>query len=293
MIKQKSIKLEVIPELEECIVPLQREEYTQLEKNIKLDGCREPLTIWQKNINKNILIDGHNRYKICNKYNISFKIIYIKFKNIEEAKIWIINNQLGRRNLNPDQLSYYRGLKYESLKKEKGGYKAFLAKGQNDILTSEKLAKEFKVSESTIKRDSKFAKGLEFIGMLNSHLKKRILNGEASVNKSNINILANPEFQKKIKSIINETDLENKINKIKTNFLKEPETQSGILNNSKNNIAEDIVFGREPLFANVEYRLKKIKGMILSNLNKAIKEKDITALEEIRKLVTQLEKILV
>ena len=63
MSKEKPINLEVLPELEEYIVPLQKDEYTQLEKNIIKEGCREPLIVWPRTKTK-ILIDGHNRYWI-------------------------------------------------------------------------------------------------------------------------------------------------------------------------------------------------------------------------------------
>lgn len=285
------MNLVILPELEEFIIPLQKDEYAQLEQNIKEEGCREPLTIWANN-NKYILIDGHNRYKICNKYGISFNINKLKFENIENVKIWIINNQLGRRNLNPDQLSYFRGLKYERLKQNKGGYKAFLSKGQKGTLTSEKLAKEFKVSERTIKRDSKYARGLDFIGGMNPLLRKMILNGDSKITKSGINLLGNPENQKRIRKIINENDLEYKIEKIRSEALgdivgklEEQESQEDKLTRQANELKESLKFDEAD-------RIKKIKGMILSNLNKAIKEKDIDVLDEIRKLVDRLQDIL-
>ena len=45
------------------------------------------------------VLDGHNRYEICQKHHIGFKTLEKEFDNEEEAKIWIIHNQLGRRNL--------------------------------------------------------------------------------------------------------------------------------------------------------------------------------------------------
>ena len=285
------MKLEIIPELEEFIVPLQKEEYLQLEKNIQEEGCWEPLTVWKRE-NKNILIDGHNRYKICNKTGISFKINEINFQNIEEAKIWILNNQLGRRNLNPDQLSYYRGLKYESLKKEKGGYKAVLSKGQNEMLTSEKLSKEFRVSESTIKRDSKYARGIEFIGRLNPVLRKKILNGDVGIKKSSINLLGNPDNQKKIRKIVNAADLEQKVDRIRENFLKESEEKVRAGEAERLEAAREVLADKEPVFPDKGDRINRIKGMILSNLNRAIKNGDIDSLGEIRKLIDRLQDIL-
>lgn len=96
-------------EFKNIIPPLEEEERRRLEESIKKEGVREPLIIWN-----NILIDGHNRYDISNKLKIPYKIKEIKFKDRTEAMLWIINNQLGRRNLS----AYDRtrlALKYEEI----------------------------------------------------------------------------------------------------------------------------------------------------------------------------------
>ena len=112
-------------ELREHIIPLSEHELWQLEKSLVADGCREPLTVWKKSPNHLILIDGHNRFKLCEKNHIPFKIKKIKLNGIEDAKLWMIDNQIGWRNLTVDQMSYYRGLKYNSLKKKKGRGRPF------------------------------------------------------------------------------------------------------------------------------------------------------------------------
>ena len=48
-----------------------------------------------------ILIDGHNRYAIAQKHNLPFKTVAKVFDDRTDAKIWILKNQLGRRNLIP------------------------------------------------------------------------------------------------------------------------------------------------------------------------------------------------
>jgi hypothetical protein len=289
MSKKNQKNLEILPELEEYVIPLKKEEYAQLEKNILKEGCREPLTVWP-NKNTNILIDGHNRYKICSKHAISFKISEIFFKNIDEAKIWIINNQLGRRNLNPDQMSYYRGLKYESIKRDRGGYSYVQSKGQSGPTTAEIVAREFKVGVSTIKRDSKYARGIDFIGTRNQELKKKILNGDVKINRSTIKLLSDPEFQKKIRILNNEIELENKVELIRGQILEEVSRKlnpSGIEEESLSNPPS-----KDELFLSNEDKIIRIKGMILSNLNKAIKNRDVNSLEGIRRLVDRLQTIL-
>lgn len=78
-----------------ALLPTIKDEvYATLEKNIVRDGCREPLSLW-----KNILLDGHNRYKICQKNKIKFDTVDINLGSRDEAKVWIIDNQLGKRNL--------------------------------------------------------------------------------------------------------------------------------------------------------------------------------------------------
>lgn len=82
------------PVLKSLIPPLSDEEFRQLEENIKNEGCRDALVIWQGTI-----VDGHNRYKICQEYGIKFKTEDKEFADRDEAAEWIIRNQFGRRNL--------------------------------------------------------------------------------------------------------------------------------------------------------------------------------------------------
>jgi len=81
-------------EFKNLIPPLSEDERKQLEENIMEEGVRDPLITWN-----GFLVDGHNRYEICKKENIPFKTVEKKFKDEEAVKLWIINNQLGRRNL--------------------------------------------------------------------------------------------------------------------------------------------------------------------------------------------------
>lgn len=188
----------ILPELEQLIPPLLTDERQQLEQNIIREGCREALLIWQtteeiinpdskSNHTVYVLIDGHNRYGICMKHGIDFKIHLVNFNTLYDVRQYMIDNQLGRRNLTPEQVSYLRGMKYLTEKKEKGKYERLEYKGQNvlygveTVSTSEKLGKRFNVSEKTIKRDAEFASGLE---KLEPSLKSEILSGQTKVNKT-------------------------------------------------------------------------------------------------------------
>ena len=86
--------LEIDPEFKTLIRPLRKDEYLQLEVNLTVDGCREPIITWN-----NIIIDGHNRYEICNRLHIPYAVRKMPFENREQAIVWICSNQLGRRNI--------------------------------------------------------------------------------------------------------------------------------------------------------------------------------------------------
>lgn len=282
-----SKKIIVLQELSDFIVPLNKEEKEQLEQNILQEGCRDPLIVWDNN-GEMTLVDGHNRYAICQKHGIAYKIEVKDFKDLEEVKEWMINNQLGRRNLTQDQVSYYRGLKYESLKKKKGGFLYVESKGQTDVPTSEKLANEFKVSESTIKRDAKFALGLEIIGKSNPKLKNKILSGEIKVKKSDIQTLSLLNEKGNVK-IINEADIFNKAKQIRNETISQIEKELKEVNEKKVEEAQEVLKQSDPLFLEKDERIQRIKANIISAINLAINKRDHDAIIKIKNLIDRLE----
>ena len=155
------------------------------------EGVRDPLVIWEKG-GERILIDGHNRYGIIQKHNIaSYKVEKKNFDSIEEAKDWMINLQLGRRNLTKEQTSYLRGLQHEREKKKttdtlKVGANSPLPQNEGTGATAEKLAGQHKVSRATIERDAQYAKGLEALAEQAPEVKSQILSGALKVKKSDI-----------------------------------------------------------------------------------------------------------
>ena len=64
-----------------------------------------------------MLFDGpHHRYEICQRNGIDFHIELMSFTTIEDVKDFMIDFQVGRRNMTAEQISYLRGLKYQRLK---------------------------------------------------------------------------------------------------------------------------------------------------------------------------------
>ncbi|WKN31106.1 ParB N-terminal domain-containing protein [Porifericola rhodea] len=281
--------IKVKSELQNFITPLSEDSREQLEENIKLNGCLDPLTLWNKKNGDLVLVDGHNRYQICTKHDIPFRVRIIKFGSEEEAKDWMINHQLGRRNLNPDQLSYFRGLKYERMKKKRGGYDKVLSSGQSGDKTSEVLAREFNVSDRTILRDAEFAKGIELIAKGNPKMKNDILLGRIKVKKSDVQTLAQVKDLRQVGKIKNEADLYNKAKAIRQEKEAHKAQKAQAELDERVNEAIETIKGSEPVFTNKEDRIKRIKANIVSSVNKTIQQKDKNSLKEAKAYLKRLE----
>ena len=88
-------KFVVDNEFKQLIPPLSEEEYQQLKTNILAKRkCLNPILLWD-----GIVVDGHNRFYICLEHGIEFEVKDMHFDSREQAKLWILENQLGRRNL--------------------------------------------------------------------------------------------------------------------------------------------------------------------------------------------------
>jgi hypothetical protein len=153
------VQFTIDQEFQSLIPNLSSDERSQLESNLLSEGCRDPLVVW---LEEDTLLDGHNRSAICSTHNISYSVTYLSLPTRQHAINWIIGNQLGRRNLTPDQASYLRGKRYNMEKAQ--GARSDITSGQNDqklVTTAERLAEEFGVGEKTVRRDGKFAEAVD------------------------------------------------------------------------------------------------------------------------------------
>ena len=161
-------------EFKALIPPLSPEERAQLEANLLADGCRDPLVVWvarepdqERDIAAQyILVDGHNRHEICTKHDIGFDVVQMEFADREAAMDWIDANQLGRRNLHPNNFTLLLGRRYNRAKKAQGSNNQHVqAKSEKDQFepfqnTAEKLAVEHGVSPATVKRAGQYSEAL-------------------------------------------------------------------------------------------------------------------------------------
>ena len=89
----------VLPELEAYIDPLTPDEDEALERSLLAEGCRDALVLWGK-----VLVDGHNRYRLCTKHGLPFRTVQNeRFQNMEDVHLWMIDQHLGRRSVSEFQ----------------------------------------------------------------------------------------------------------------------------------------------------------------------------------------------
>ena len=134
--------------------PLSKDELGGLRESLVAEGCREPLYVWEET---NILLDGHNRFELCEAEGIEYEIVYKQFPNTESAMSWVILNQLARRNMDPKNRVYLIGQMMMLRKQGLGGQKP----GTGDGSTARKIADETGSSESTVHRGAKFAEAID------------------------------------------------------------------------------------------------------------------------------------
>ena len=180
--EKKMYELKIDPDLRDLIPPLSDEEHRMLEDSIVRDGCDTPLIVWASTI-----VDGHNRYEICQRHQIPFTYDERSFDNKEAAMFWMLEHQLARRNLN----SYQRSLmavKFEPMLKRLAELRARAGKAvdppQNSAEgsakgeTREKLARMAGVSRDTISK----VKHLD--ANADEETKKKLRAGQVSIHKA-------------------------------------------------------------------------------------------------------------
>ncbi len=173
------ILMQISKELEVLIPPLTSEEFKQLERNILEEGIRDPLVTWN-----GILVDGHNRYRIAQEYDIDFVTVEKEFADMNAVKEWMINNQFGRRNLNNYQRSVL-ALQLEDVFKAKAKENQIRKpdfvpqkSAEQKVETRQEIAKVANVSHDTISKVKKIE------ATASPEIKAKVSTGQISINEA-------------------------------------------------------------------------------------------------------------
>jgi len=160
------MSIQINEELRTYIDPLSADEYAALERSLLAEGCRDALVLWG-----DVLVDGHNRYELCRKHGIEFKTIQnTRFASLEDVKLWMIENHLGRRSVSDFQRGVLALRKKEILQARRQAQQAQAAQDASQgeaaaqpaepapALSRQALARAARVSSNTLGQIEKIHK---------------------------------------------------------------------------------------------------------------------------------------
>jgi hypothetical protein len=179
--KIEDIKID--PEFKELLCQLSDYEERALEGALLADGCLSPLIVEER---LGVLIDGHNRLRLCEMHGIPYEVKTLSIGNRERVTKWIIANQLGRRNLTPERMEVYISQLYRAAKKSEGFEEGHSFEGnqhtkdqnvvraQNEPAaksheTAKKVGEQVGKSQATVRRIAKKVEAIEKAGKLNEY----------------------------------------------------------------------------------------------------------------------------
>lgn len=182
------MEIKIDKEFADLCRKLTAEEENLLESQLCDEGCRDALVLWAGH---DILLDGHNRKRLCERNGLAYSTTEVVLGNREQAIEWIITNQLGKRNVTEEEKAYLRGKRRKHEKAKPGGDRK--SKRHSDVLigdVDERLAKEYGVSPKTIERDEQFADAVDAVGEVAPEAKASILSGQSKATRKEIQEVA-------------------------------------------------------------------------------------------------------
>lgn len=188
------------PKLNGILPKLSEADYKALEQSLLVDGFKgAPIMVWG-----DVIVDGHNRYEICKKHNIPYEVKSVEFASKEDAIIWMVRQQLGRRSLTSLQrikiVEEYRPFYKKKAQKNKslnGGNKKSKSENSTTPISKEEkidvraeLAKDADVSTNT------YTKGVKILESGNEKLINETISGQKSINKAFNELRKNADAEK-------------------------------------------------------------------------------------------------
>jgi len=175
------LNITINDELRSFVDPLTDIEYAALERSLLAEGCRDALVLW-----RDTLIDGHNRYEICQKHGIPFRTVHNNnFASLEDVMLWMIDNHLARRSVSDFQRGVLALKKKEIVAtrvaerppvEEEGDKNAPADDGSPPWSTREDVARAARVSSNTISQIERIQKAAT------PQLREAVRTGAISIN---------------------------------------------------------------------------------------------------------------
>lgn len=231
-------ELKIDQELHDLLPPLTDEEYKKLEKNIVANGFDRNFPIMEWN---GFIADGHNRYSICKKHKIEPIIGTLAYETKDEVMEWMLDIQLGRRNLSPIQriavAEKYRPiyerqallnkqLAMQSARKNnpKNTNEQFTENlPQTENMSSRNPTTDKKLSDIAGVSEKTYRMGAKILQSDNEQLKQEVLSGHKSINAGYKELTQNPDVPNSTSQENHKSETKNREgNSIPTCSIQEP-----------------------------------------------------------------------
>ena len=173
-----------------------QDDHAHLEESILRDGCTAPLCVWNGTI-----LDGHQRYEICKRHRIPFKIACIFLRWREEAIAWICANQLARHNVPEESRWYLIGKRYEAEHRLSAcavtrnnrfmgnvenatAEKPFLRESANEIF--ERLGRQYHVHPRSMGNYGAYSRAIDFLLPIAPEMVSKVFSGQVKVSQMGV-----------------------------------------------------------------------------------------------------------
>ena len=223
------ISFGIDPEFADKIPKMSQKDFEGLRDDILRDGfVRDPLVVWQE---ENILLDGHNRWKIIqdnlDKLDGKYSIVYMSFPDRWAAIAWICANQLHKHNMNKAQRDKLIQEEHDARQKSWGGSRGnqyTVPSGKNNHLpnddpeivrngkpgkqntTRPTIAKEHGITEGAVRTAVEVGRGIDKAEKVVPGFKDKVLSGEVKAKNSELAKMRNmddEEIKAAVDNIIN------------------------------------------------------------------------------------------
>lgn len=206
----KEEDITILSELELYIRKQTPEELEQFKASLKEEGIRDALIVTSLDGN-NVLIDGHHRFRVGKEVGITdFPTKQLELGTLEDIKIWMLKNQLGRRNLTDAERIYIATelmnfLSEKAQDNQKSGVRLNLAKGERSVNTNAEIAKLANVSRANVTKFNKLKKEAS-----PEELEKVIV-GEKSIHRAHSDLKSKNQKSNKEEVKLKKTSLQEKM----------------------------------------------------------------------------------
>jgi hypothetical protein len=193
-------------DFEAMLPPLAPDERERKLASLMLYDCLETLVVWPHK-RKQLLLLGYDVWPLLREYRIPFRIIKKEFANHGQARLFVVQELLGRTNLTALHITYLRGMYYQEEKEPHGGDRRsqeYKKRRWEGWLTVEALGEIYDVSPATLKRAGEVTRAVNMIAdnCGGPWLKGLLLSHQARMTASGVVALAEKDVEEQRQLIL-------------------------------------------------------------------------------------------